>query len=295
MVLFQLLRAKSWVKNVFVLFPLIFSMNLFSADKLMHSLAGVLAFSMFASFIYILNDIQDRYRDSLHPRKKLRPIASGRIGYRLALGIAFIVLSLGIGISAVLPNSFIIWAAVYLFINILYVYWLKHVNILESMVIPVNFILRVGAGCAAISVLPTHWILVITFSISMFLVFIKRRSEVVLLKDNTKEHRPVLKNYNEQTLWAYIIISAVISVFAYILYTIDPVVISTFKTNKLLFTTIFVVIAVFRFLQLANSDEFSGEGDPTELVYKDRFIQVTLVLWMLSVIAIIYSPVFISQ
>lgn len=139
MVMLQLLRVKSWVKNIFVLLPLIFSMNLFTGSKVLNSLYGVLAFSLFASFVYILNDIQDRYCDSMHPRKKLRPIASGKIGCKSALVIGFAVLVIGIGISSLLPQNFWLWSGAYLIINILYVYWIKHLNILESNVIPVNF------------------------------------------------------------------------------------------------------------------------------------------------------------
>lgn len=283
----KIIRVKSWIKNIFVFFPLVFSLNLLNTTKFELTVIACLVFSIAASIIYVCNDIIDIERDKLHPRKKNRPLPSGKITkFKAKIIVCFLVLLCLAGMS-ILNAQFALIVGVYLVLNFFYIFWFKHINIIESMLIPSNFVLRVLAGCSVINVIPSHWILVITFFVSLFLVFIKRRSELLLL-DNQTEHRPVLKNYTEQTLWAYIIISATITVAAYILYTIDVAVISIFKTHNLLYTSIFVVIAIFRFIQLCNAERYSGEGDPTELLSKDRFLQIVGLLWIITVCVIIY-------
>ena len=154
--------------------------------------------------------------------------------------------------------------------------------------VAINFVLRVLAGCFVISVAPSNWILVVTFFLSLLLVLVKRRAELVVLGTNAAAHRKVLKYYSEGFLDKLILIAATITITAYILYSIDPKVTFLLKTNSLIYTSVFVVIGVFRFVQLSEGKEFEGEGDPTTLLFKDRFTQLILLAWLISLFLLLY-------
>jgi 4-hydroxybenzoate polyprenyltransferase len=286
----ELIRVKSWVKNGFIFLPLIFSLNLFHAELLEKSVLAFLAFSLACSFIYLINDIVDAEKDALHPRKKLRPIPSGKINRNQALLIAIICIlgSFSISLIAQLPNHFVLITTVYIALNLAYSFILKRVNIIEFFVVAVNFVFRVLAGCYVIAVNPTSWILVVSFFLALFLILIKRKSELVMLESGAKEHRAVLAHYTQELLDKFLFIVATITIMAYLLYSMDPKVQSALHTDKILYTSIFVVLGIFRFIQLSHFKAFDGEGDPTTLLFKDRFTQVNLLLWVGSLIVILY-------
>jgi 4-hydroxybenzoate polyprenyltransferase len=286
----ELIRVKSWVKNGFIFLPLIFSLNLFHAELLEKSVLAFLAFSLACSFIYLINDIVDAEKDALHPRKKLRPIPSGKINRNQALLIAIICIigSFSISLIAQLPNHFVLITTVYIALNLAYSFILKRVNIIEFFVVAVNFVFRVLAGCYVIAVNPTSWILVVSFFLALFLILIKRKSELVMLESGAKDHRAVLAHYTQELLDKFLFIVATITIMAYLLYSMDPKVQSALHTDKILYTSIFVVLGIFRFIQLSHFKAFDGEGDPTTLLFKDRFTQVNLLLWVGSLIVILY-------
>ena len=287
---FELLRIKSWVKNGFLFLPLVFALKLLEQDLFISVVIAFFSFSFCSSFIYIINDVLDAKADALHPRKKNRPIPSGKISSRLALmiGVGCLAVSFGLVFSFAISVFFSYIILCYLFLNIAYVLVLKNIHLIELFVVAINFVLRVLAGCFVISVAPSNWILVVTFFLSLLLVLVKRRAELVVLGTNAAAHRKVLKYYSEGFLDKLILIAATITITAYILYSIDPKVTFLLKTNSLIYTSVFVVIGVFRFVQLSEGKEFEGEGDPTTLLFKDRFTQLVLLTWLISLFLLLY-------
>ncbi len=287
---FELLRIKSWVKNGFLFLPLVFALKLLEQDLFISVVLAFFSFSFCSSFIYIINDVLDAKADTLHPRKKNRPIPAGKISSRLALiiGVGCLAASFGLAFSFAISVFFSYVLLCYLFLNIAYVLVLKNIHLIELFVVAINFVLRVLAGCFVISVAPSNWILVVTFFLSLLLVLVKRRAELVVLGTNAAAHRKVLKYYSEGFLDKLILIAATITITAYILYSIDPKVTFLLKTNSLIYTSVFVVIGVFRFVQLSEGKEFEGEGDPTTLLFKDRFTQLILLAWLISLFLLLY-------
>lgn len=287
---FELLRIKSWVKNGFLFLPLVFALKLLEQDLFISVVIAFFSFSFCSSFIYIINDVLDAKADALHPRKKNRPIPSEKISSRLALmiGVGCLAVSFGLVFSFAISVFFSYVLLCYLFLNVAYVLVLKNIHLIELFVVAINFVLRVLAGCFVINVAPSNWILVVTFFLSLLLVLVKRRAELVVLGTNAAAHRKVLKYYSEGFLDKLILIAATITITAYILYSIDPKVTFLLKTNSLIYTSVFVVIGVFRFVQLSEGKEFEGEGDPTTLLFKDRFTQLVLLAWLISLFLLLY-------
>lgn len=286
----DLIRVKSWIKNGFIFLPLIFSLNLLHLDLVSHATIAFIAFSLACSFIYVINDWVDAEKDKLHPRKKLRPIPSGKISKNNALAIALATLlgSFSLIFFTHLPKAFVAILVVYILLNLAYSFILKRINIIEFFVVAVNFVFRVLAGCYVIAVNPTSWILVVSFFLALFLILIKRKSELVMLENGAQAHRAVLANYSQELLDKFIFIVATITITAYLLYTMDVKVQAALHTDKILYSSIFVVLGIFRFIQLSQFKAFDGEGDPTTLLFKDRFTQINLILWMSSLIVILY-------
>ncbi len=288
--LLELIRVKSWVKNGFIFLPLIFSLNLLHAVLVQQAAFAFLSFSLACSFIYVINDWVDADKDALHPRKKLRPLPAGSISKNTALLIAVLCLtgSISIAFIAQLPAAFGGILLVYIVLNLAYSFVLKQINIIEFFIVAVNFVFRVLAGCYVIAVNPTSWILVVSFFLALFLILIKRKSELVMLDNGAKNHRAVLAHYSQELLDKFLFIVATITITAYLLYTMDAKVQTALHTDKILYTSIFVVLGIFRFIQLSHFKAFDGEGDPTTLLFKDRFTQVNLLLWIVSLIVILY-------
>jgi len=274
----HLLRVKSWVKNGFLFLPAIFSLCLLQWDFMCSVLVGSFIFSLISSFVYINNDIKDAEEDALHPRKKYRPIASGLISKKRAflIGISLLILAfLGIVLT-------------HLILNILYSFWLKTLPLVELFIVAINFVLRVLAGCAIIAVKPSHWILVVTFFLAFLMVVVKRKSEITQLQGNAENHRAVLKAYSVGFLNTLTYIAATITITAYLLYSIDPDVVKALGTDWLMYSSLFVLMGVIRFIQISEQGLYEGEGDPTTLLFKDRFLQGTVCCWILYLIGIIY-------
>lgn len=287
----ELIRVKSWVKNGFIFLPLIFSLNLLHLELAKRAGWAFIAFSLACSFIYVINDWVDADKDALHPRKKLRPLPSGAISKSNALMIALICMAdaLAVIYFAKLPDAFTGILAVYVVLNLAYSFVLKQINIIEFFVVAVNFVFRVLAGCYVIAVNPTSWILVVSFFLALFLILIKRKSELMMLDNGAKNHRAVLAHYSQDLLDKFLFVVATITITAYLLYTMDTKVQAALHTDKILYTSIFVVLGIFRFIQLSHFKAFDGEGDPTTLLFKDRFTQINLILWMSSLIVILYA------
>ena len=284
----NLLRIKSWIKNGFVIFPALFSDKLMSIDTLLIVFLSFITFSLMSSVIYVINDIQDLEEDKIHPRKRYRPLPSGEITVQQAylLGISILLLNLFISFSF-FQSSFLIIIA-YFTLNIAYVFKLKHIVLIDCFVIAVNFVLRVIYGSYTIGVSPSKWIITVTFFMALFLAFIKRRSECLVLKEKAEQHRKVLKEYTLEFLNPVIIICASIVLFSYLMYCFDASVLFNQKSDISYYSVIFVALGVFRYLQINYNENYNNEGDPTQLVYKDRILQMVIIGWLLFLLFIMY-------
>lgn len=283
-----LLRPKHWIKNLFIFAALIFSLNLFDIGKFIISLRAFIAFSLISSFVYIINDIVDIEQDKRHPKKRNRPIASGKIALVNALLISIFCLIAGLIIAYFINLNTLIVITIYVIINILYSIKIRNVVILDVITIALGFILRIIAGATAIEVGFSSWILLTTFSIALVLGFGKRRGEILLTSNNFSEDtRSVLKQYNIQYLDSIIISSVTLTIISYALYTIDSEVIYRFGTDKLIYTVPFVIYGIFRYLYVIY--KFDNDGDPTEIVLKDKLIIYIVIIWILIIVGLIYG------
>lgn len=285
----RLMRINQWIKNLFVFIPLIFSLNLFDLLMLEKSLLGFVCFCLMSSGVYIFNDIKDLEHDKLHPRKRHRPIASGQI----TLGNANVLMAILISVSLYLairftPEAFTIVLFAYLANNVIYTFWVKHMVILDVMSLALGFFLRVYSGAVIINVEASDWLLIFTALLTLFLGFGKRRSELELTGD-TAEYRTVLQYYSVKFIDQMIGIVTAGLILAYMLYTLSAETVQHFGTKQLILTVPFVLYGVFRYLYLIYI-KFEGE-DPTKVVYQDKPIFITVLLWLITVIIIIYRGV----
>ena len=270
----QALRPKQWLKNLFVFAPLLFGKAFLDPHKVNLALIAFGLFSAMASSVYILNDILDVERDRLHPSKKDRPIASGRLPIPLAavLGILLGAGALTLAFIHMPPLATIL--AIYASVNIAYSLGLKHVVILDIFAIAVGFVLRVFGGAVAIEVEASRWLLTCTIFISLFLAACKRRGEITLVGDSNAT-RAVLRSYSIGYVDQIVNLSAAGTVMTYALYTLDPVTIAKLHTHDLIFTLPFVIYGVLRYMHIV---QHKGQGgSPTEALLKDRMILVTVV------------------
>jgi 4-hydroxybenzoate polyprenyltransferase len=280
------LRPRQWIKNLFVFIPLLFGKQLFILPTLFATALAFIFFSLMASAVYLINDIYDRERDRRHRTKKLRPIASGKVTVRTAtiLAVALTLFSLigawllSQGLAGVLLGYFLL--------NLLYSRMLKNVVIIDVFCIGVFFFLRIAAGTLVSGVPFSYWMIFMIFLLALFLGFIKRRQEIVILKRKPDEHRQVLSKYSQYFIDQMISILASSIVVVYMLYTVDQRTAAVFQTKHLILTIPFVYYGIFRYLYLIHQHQW-GE-DPTMVLYKDRMMQLNLAAWAFVCVAVIY-------
>jgi 4-hydroxybenzoate polyprenyltransferase len=283
----RLIRPIQWLKNGFVFTPLIFSKHLFDREYYLSALLAFAVFCVASSVIYIVNDIVDREGDKLHPQKKKRPIASGEISVRSGLLFAC-VLAIAAGTAAAqLPAMFQFAIAAYVVLQLAYSFALKHIVILDIFAIAMGFMLRVFGGAFAIQVEISHWIVITTLFLSLFLAASKRRSELIMVKkQHIETKRRVLQEYNVPFLDSLLIITTTGMAISYSLYTMAQRTIEVFQTEYLIFTTIFVLFGIFRYLFLVLVKE-EGEN-PTAILATDPPTAVNVLLWLIACVSIIY-------
>ena len=286
----KLARPGHWIKNVFVLMPVVFGMRTDDPAAWVKAVIATIAFCFASSFAYIINDIKDAESDRLHPHKKNRPVASGRISVKTALVEAFVVLFLAGLIAYSLSAAMLVMVGVYVLLQVCYSEVLKHKVLLDVICIAIGFVLRASAGAIAIDVEISPWLFVCMFTLCMFLGFCKRYNEIVTLGDVTAaaNHRPTLLEYTGDLLTHLITISAGIAVVGFLLYSLSIRTVTHFGTDYFVYTLPVVVYAIFRFAMLSMKGVYS---DPTDLILHDRAFQVTVVIWLAMAMAIIsYGP-----
>lgn len=284
--LIKTMRPRQWIKNGFIFFALIFDRQLFLTEPFLRTVGGFFLFCLISSAVYLFNDIADVEADRNHPKKKDRPIASGRLPIRLAGFAALLLTALAIPLGYWLSPWFALILASYFLINLLYSRWLKHVPILDVLIISSGFVLRVAAGVALIYPVErfSPWLYMITILFSLYIGLGKRRAELNLLAGGAGAHRKVLDGYTIPLLDQYITIVSGMTIVAYSLYTFSAP--NLPENHSMMLTIPFVVYGIFRYLQLIQIGHAAGA--PDEVALKDRPLQITVLLWGLTVIAIFY-------
>jgi 4-hydroxybenzoate polyprenyltransferase len=283
--LIKTMRPRQWIKNGFIFFALIFDRQLFNLDPFLRTLAGFFLFCLISSAVYLFNDIADVEADRNHPVKKFRPIASGQLPTGVAWTAALLLVIVSLPLAYLLSPGFFVILVTYLVLNLLYSRWLKHVPILDVMIIAFGFVLRVAAGVTLITVERfSPWLYVITLLFSLYIGLGKRRAEISLLSQGAAAHRKVLNGYTLPLLDQYITIVSGMTIITYSLYTFSA---PNLPINHTMMLTVpFVIYGIFRYLQLIQTGH--AAGSPDEVALKDRPLQVTVVLWVLSVLAVFY-------
>jgi len=279
------LRIKQWVKNLFVLIPLVFDRQLLNSEALLRSVTGFIIFCLVSSSVYIINDIMDIEADRQHPKKKYRPIASGKIPVNIAWIISVFLVLLPTFVSFYLSPFFAIIIIVYFIINLAYSKKLKHLVLIDVMIIASGFVLRVAAGVSLIVVERfSPWLYVVTTLFALFLALGKRRGELITLENGNFNQRKVLDGYTVPFLDQLITIVSATTIVAYSLYTFSA---PNLPDNHTMMLTIpFALYGIFRYIYLV---QVKNEGSaPDELVMVDRPLQMTFLLFVLSVLIIFY-------
>jgi decaprenyl-phosphate phosphoribosyltransferase len=284
----QLLRPKDWAKNLFLIVPSFFAGQFFVPSRLPQILEGFIAFCFFASSIYIINDYRDIEDDRKHPVKCNRPLASGKVKKGIALYICLCLLVLGciLGWLADSHFLFLFILGLYFVINLFYSFGLKNIAILDILILSSGFVLRVKGGAVISKVDTSEWLIIMTFLLSLFMAIAKRRDDLLLKGATGTDMRKSAKGYNLEFLNTLLGLSSAIIIVAYINYTVSPITVMRLGTYRLYYSSLFVIAGLMRYLQITFV--FKKSGSPTEILYKDFFIQITLALWVISIYVILY-------
>jgi len=284
--LIKLMRPHQYVKNLFIFSPLFFALKINDTGLLTNTFIAFIAFSLTASAIYTLNDYHDIEEDRQHPKKKSRPLASGAISKSQAIIIIAILGIAGFVLMAILSLKAMAILTVYIAMNFAYSFYLKHVAILDIIIIAIGFILRLFIGSAVTGIPLSMWIVIMTFLLALFIALAKRRDDVLIYLDTGKKMRKVIDGYNLQFLDISMSIMASVVIVTYIIYTTSAEVMKRVDSEYLYLTALFVILGIIRYLQIAFV--LKDSGSPTKIVFKDRFIQLTLLGWILSFTWILY-------
>jgi 4-hydroxybenzoate polyprenyltransferase len=282
----QLLRPTQWSKNAVLFAALIFSKHLFVFGDVVTVMAAFLCFCSVASGAYVMNDLRDCERDRQHPLKSKRPLPAGRIRRTTAVWISLALMLTGLSAAAVLGGGFALLMFVYLALQVAYTFALKDMVILDVMSIASGFVIRAVAGGVVIDVPISPWLVICTFLLALFLGFSKRRHELVLLEGRATDHRAALREYSPYFLDQMISVVTASTVVAYAIYTASPEVQEKLGTDKLYLTIPFVLFGIFRYLYLVHQKEEGG--NPTQLLFSDRPLQVDIVLWIITASLLLY-------
>jgi 4-hydroxybenzoate polyprenyltransferase len=283
----QTMRPHQWVKNVFVLAPVVFAKEIFSVFLLTRAAAGFAIFCLLAGAVYALNDIVDREADRVHPIKRHRPIASGRVpvGWAKVLAVVLVVVSLGWAATLSLPFAAV--AALYFAQNVAYSFWLKHVPYLDVGLIATGFVLRVVGGGLATRIDVSFYLVICTALLAFFLGVGKRRHELTSAEANAAAQRAALESYTKSGLDRALAVTGIATVITYAAYTLDAHTVAFFHTEWLWPSTLFVILGVARFLYIVRNRP-SAES-PTQEMLRDGPFVATVLLWVGLVLWIVYN------
>jgi len=282
------LRPEQWTKNLFVFAGVLFGGHLLDVPAMLRAVAAFVVFCALSGVVYIFNDLADRAADQRHPLKRLRPIASGRLSSSTAAIAATILGAVSLVAALLLSPMFAVLSATYVVLLVLYSVVLKHLVIIDALTIAAGFVLRAAAGAVAVFVPISHWLLVCTTLLALFLVLSKRRHELTLLADGAMTHRPILEEYSPYLLDQMIAVVTASTLVAYSVYSTSAETAERLKTTRLGLTIPFVLYGIFRYLYLVHQKR--AGGSPADLLLNDRPLMACVGLWALCVALILYSP-----
>ncbi|HXN06168.1 MAG TPA: UbiA prenyltransferase family protein [Nitrospiria bacterium] len=283
----RLLRPHQYLKNFFIFMPLFFSLKITNFPVLISTLMIFISFSMIASSIYIFNDYYDAPEDRHHPKKKNRPIASGEIPERSALSLMIAFLASGLASSYLIGGKTVsAFVLGYVVLNISYTLKLKQIAIIDIFIIAIGFILRLFIGAQVGHVALSIWIIIMTFLLALFLALTKRRDDIIIYEESGTKVRKAIEGYNIEFLNASMIIMTSVIIVSYIMYTLSSEVIGKLHSDKLYITVLFVILGIMRYLQITLVEKMSDS--PTEVLIKDRFLQITILGWFLTFVFLLY-------
>ena len=287
LVFVRTLRCYQWSKNLLVFGALIFAQQLHIPGQVLRSILVFFAFCMLSSAMYIFNDLIDIENDRIHPEKKTRPLASGEISQRVAGAIMILCLFLGLGCAWWLGVKVLLITLLYVGLIGAYTLFLKNAIVVDVIVVSIGFVIRAVAGAMALEVVFSNWLVVCTMFFALFLSISKRRHEISILEHRALDHREVLGHYSAAYLDAINQLVAGATLITYTIYTCSPEVVDRVKTDKLYLTLPFIVYGLFRYLYLVHND-LDG-GDPSRTLLRDRPLSVTVLLWGIACVAILYA------
>ncbi len=286
-VLLNLLRVKQWVKNTFIFFPLLFAEQFFSFGLLKNAALAFLSFCLISSGLYILNDLLDKEKDRLHPKKSKRPLAKKNINLKLIYPLILTLLLAGLAIAGRIDQGVAAIAFLFIVVHLIYNFYTKHIVLLDVFFIAIGFQLRIWAGALACDVFPSVWLQMCVFILALFLGFTKRRCEILILKEKAPEHRSVLSHYTAYMLDQMIIICSTLAVVFYGLYAISPEIMRRTGNQQMVYSVAFVIYGIFRYLYLVHVKKMGDE--PGELLLSDWPLLICVLLWIGYVGLVIYG------
>lgn len=284
---FDLLRVKQWVKNAFIFFPLIFSGQLFNTEPLINCVIAFFGFCLVASGLYIMNDYLDRHTDRLHPRKALRPLSSTEVPRPVIILLIGGFIILGLLVCSQVDHTVFLTALIYIFLHLTYNFLAKSIVIIDVIFVALGFQIRIWAGAMAAGVMPSVWLQLCVFLLALFLGFTKRRYELTTLQNYAVGHRKVLAEYTPYLLDQMIIICSTLAIVFYGLYTMSPDMIRRIGSHHMLYSIVFVIYGMFRYLYLSHVKK-QGD-DPGEVLANDPALLINVLLWILFICYLLYN------
>jgi 4-hydroxybenzoate polyprenyltransferase len=283
--MFKTMRPKQWAKNVFLLAAIVFDRKLTNTDAMLNTVIGVIVFSLVASVVYIINDIADAEADRQHPTKRKRPIAAGKLPLSVAWVSAILLLLISFPVAFWLSPAFALIALLYLALNLFYSKWLKHVVLLDIILLASLYVIRVAAGVALIDVVRfSPWIYIFTTFLALLMGAGKRRAELSEIADGPNAQRRVLDGYTLAFLDQLITLASGMTIITYSLYTFSAP--NLPENHAMMLTIPFIMYAIFRYQYLL---QVKGTGSaPEELVFSDRPLQLAIALWVITVLVVFY-------
>jgi 4-hydroxybenzoate polyprenyltransferase len=275
--LLRLMRPQQWLKNSFVFVGLLFGHAWHDLSLVLQVVAMAVAFSLLSSAVYITNDLADRESDRSHPSKRHRPLAAGTVGVGTALGLAAVLVVVSLGLSAWVSLLGVLILLSYASMNLAYSFGLKHVVLLDVFILAAGFLLRILAGTVGVGIPPSQWLVFCSLMLTLFLGFAKRRAEIMVLEEDSAEHRRVLAYYSPVLLDTMITVTAACVLMSYGLYTMSPETIRIHQTEHLLYTVPLVMYAIFRYIFLLHHRGKGGE--PSRDVMRDPHILAAAIGW----------------
>ena len=283
----KLMRPKHWAKNLLIFMPLFFAGKIIDFQLLYNAFISFAAFCFAASSIYIINDWKDIEKDKLHPEKKNRPLASGKIKPRTALFISGILLLFAFFIILFMFNN--IWAmlilGLYVIQNLFYSFGFKNYSIIDVSMISIGFVFRIIIGGLVTEIALSHWIILLTFLLALFLAFAKRRDDLIVFEATKKEPRKSIYGYSYNFIDSALSIFASVVIVAYLMYTLSPEVTNRLGKHAYL-TSFFVIVSILQYLKLTQVKQNSS--NPVELLFKNLFLQLLILGWLISFVLLIY-------